>query len=806
MLRGFYALERTRTVFCVQCVIATANVVLALCSSAATDAGVTAPGLALAYGGAYAVGRGHLLPRAAPGARRAGDPAAGPLRGPHAARGRARRRRRRAGGPRGVAVRRGRRRRVQAAVAAARSAASAWSTSWCSAPGPGCCGSREVSEVISLVTSRLRADRAAGVTLRPTMGGRPGHGGTREERDGRSQGGQDAWGPGSVRRRPLPARGPARRAARRPLLAGHRPDARPQRRHPRDLRPGPRAPTPCSPPPAPPPPSASRTCCGCSTPSQEDDVVLRRPRVGLRASRWTAWSPRSRSTRAAPPGWSARWPRRSPPPTPRASRTAGCCPRTSWSTDSGSVKLIGFVVDAVLSRPRRARTPAGVRSATTRTTCEPRRRCSTPRWSAAGRASRLRRARRPLDHGQVLPAPPGPRRGAPRARHAVRRCSARTPAAERRGDDHRRAIAEALSRYLGERPRSPATDAASRSAARPPALRRADEPARPTADARRPPATDPPPEATRRPDRRPAPDPEADARRPAVAGPAPTRGRAGGPRRRRPDEATPGGAAGRRPRRAAAAAAPSDAAGHAAARAPSRPPRGPTGRRAAGAAPPPRPRGADWPPDRAGTGPDDRPSRCPTTSRRRRRGPRAQLDAARRAGRGSCLVVADRAGRRVQPRRAGDLVPGGETDDDPTPSVRRARPAAAGHDRRGIADFDPERRPPEENPDLRAAGRRRRPGDRLGDRDLLRRPGPGRPTSPAWGCCSTSARRPRSPTSRRRCPAAGYSVELLAAPEGAGAPTAADGLDRSRRETGVGGRVVLTPTTSRHRPATSWSG
>ena len=55
-LRGFYALERNRTVFYVQCVVATTNVVLALLVVGAVSAPLTAPGLAVAYGGAYAVG------------------------------------------------------------------------------------------------------------------------------------------------------------------------------------------------------------------------------------------------------------------------------------------------------------------------------------------------------------------------------------------------------------------------------------------------------------------------------------------------------------------------------------------------------------------------------------------------------------------------------------------------------------------------------------------------------------------------------------------------------------------------------
>ncbi|MBD8870999.1 murein biosynthesis integral membrane protein MurJ [Nocardioides donggukensis] len=56
MLRGFYALEQTRTVFWVQCVIAAVNVALALTLVTATDAAFTSPALVLAYGAAYAVG------------------------------------------------------------------------------------------------------------------------------------------------------------------------------------------------------------------------------------------------------------------------------------------------------------------------------------------------------------------------------------------------------------------------------------------------------------------------------------------------------------------------------------------------------------------------------------------------------------------------------------------------------------------------------------------------------------------------------------------------------------------------------
>ncbi len=56
VLRGFYALERTRTVFWVQCVIALTNVVLAFALTRGTAPGRTAAGLVLAYCGAYLVG------------------------------------------------------------------------------------------------------------------------------------------------------------------------------------------------------------------------------------------------------------------------------------------------------------------------------------------------------------------------------------------------------------------------------------------------------------------------------------------------------------------------------------------------------------------------------------------------------------------------------------------------------------------------------------------------------------------------------------------------------------------------------
>lgn len=56
MLRGFYALEQTRRVFWVQCVIAVTNVVLAVLLTRGAPPEQTAPRLVLAYGGAYLVG------------------------------------------------------------------------------------------------------------------------------------------------------------------------------------------------------------------------------------------------------------------------------------------------------------------------------------------------------------------------------------------------------------------------------------------------------------------------------------------------------------------------------------------------------------------------------------------------------------------------------------------------------------------------------------------------------------------------------------------------------------------------------
>lgn len=56
MLRGFYALERTRTVFFIQCWVAATNIAVALVLVLHTDAKQTSPALVVAYSASYAVG------------------------------------------------------------------------------------------------------------------------------------------------------------------------------------------------------------------------------------------------------------------------------------------------------------------------------------------------------------------------------------------------------------------------------------------------------------------------------------------------------------------------------------------------------------------------------------------------------------------------------------------------------------------------------------------------------------------------------------------------------------------------------
>jgi putative peptidoglycan lipid II flippase len=56
VLRGFYSLERTRTVFWIQCVIASVNITLALLLTGLAASSQVASALVLAYLGAYVVG------------------------------------------------------------------------------------------------------------------------------------------------------------------------------------------------------------------------------------------------------------------------------------------------------------------------------------------------------------------------------------------------------------------------------------------------------------------------------------------------------------------------------------------------------------------------------------------------------------------------------------------------------------------------------------------------------------------------------------------------------------------------------
>ncbi len=56
VLRGFYALERNRTVFLIQCAVGVTNIVAAVVLVARTDAEHTAPALVVAYAASYVVG------------------------------------------------------------------------------------------------------------------------------------------------------------------------------------------------------------------------------------------------------------------------------------------------------------------------------------------------------------------------------------------------------------------------------------------------------------------------------------------------------------------------------------------------------------------------------------------------------------------------------------------------------------------------------------------------------------------------------------------------------------------------------
>ena len=329
VLRGFYALERTRTVFLIQCAVAATNIVAAVVLVASTDAEHTAPALVVAYTASYVVGSvlSYLV-----------------LRRTLAAGGR--RRWRRAALVRFV---------VRLAIATGIATFAAWGVAML-LPGhddPGhllalvrlvlVAGAdvlvflvlarlmrlTEVTDVIDTVTRRLRRRTAERADR------------TYDEQTPRSV----AWEEDRAARdpprrrpgRPLPAGRPARRERGWVVLPGPRRLPRPLGRgahHPRRRR---RAPSCCARPRARPRAWSTAGCCGCSTSTRPPTrpPATARPCAtsstsGRPASRSTSCSPtRVRSPRGARPGSSARWPRPSRWPTPPAWPTAAWCPRTS---------------------------------------------------------------------------------------------------------------------------------------------------------------------------------------------------------------------------------------------------------------------------------------------------------------------------------------------------------------------------------------------------------------------------------------------------------------------------------------------
>ncbi len=133
-------------------------------------------------------------------------------------------------------------------------------------------------------------------------------------------------------RRPVPAGRPAQRERGRPVLARPRPGPRAARRaarHRRRRRARRRAARG-----GPPLGDRARPAHPAGARRRADRrALLRRQRVGLRRlARHHAGQQRPARARGARPGWCPRSPTRSPPPTQRASPTAGSSPRTCWST------------------------------------------------------------------------------------------------------------------------------------------------------------------------------------------------------------------------------------------------------------------------------------------------------------------------------------------------------------------------------------------------------------------------------------------------------------------------------------------
>lgn len=142
-----------------------------------------------------------------------------------------------------------------------------------------------------------------------------------------------------------------------------------------------------------------------------------------------------------------------------------------------------------------------------------------------------------------------------------------------------------------------------------------------------------------------------------------------------------------------------------------------------------------------------------------------------------------------------DLVPGGsEPSDEPTPEASAEPDPPQPVPVATISDFDPEQDggTPEENPELLPLAVDGRPGTVWETETYF--DGPALPPYKSGvGLLLDLGQETEVTDVVAQLPGAGYSVQLLAAGEGAGAPTAATGLDRVATQTGVGGRVVLAP-------------
>lgn len=141
-----------------------------------------------------------------------------------------------------------------------------------------------------------------------------------------------------------------------------------------------------------------------------------------------------------------------------------------------------------------------------------------------------------------------------------------------------------------------------------------------------------------------------------------------------------------------------------------------------------------------------------------------------------------------------DLVPGGEPTAEPTPEASAEPDPPQPVPVATISDFDPEQDggTPEENPDLLPLAVDGRPGTAWETETYF--DGPALPPYKSGvGLLLDLGQETEVADVVAQLPGSGYSVQLLAAGEGSGAPTTATGLDRVATRTGVGGRVVLAP-------------